>query len=117
MMKKHRASWARTAGGAAALALIGAAGLAVATPGFAQEDEAIPPEVIVNTPAQEPIIARQDIERLRVKCGERSQRNGDAIICSDSEARDPEVRAIMEKTRARVRERVAEAKFDRKEMK
>jgi beta-lactamase regulating signal transducer with metallopeptidase domain len=114
MMKKHRASWTRTAGGAAALSLVGAAGLALATPGFAHEERAAAPaELLVNAGGQAPIIARQDVERLREKCASGEERRG-AIVCSSAESRDPEVRAIVEKTRKRVKERVAQVRLDRK---
>ena len=113
MMKKHRASWARTAGGAAALSIVGAAGLALATPGFAEERPA-PVDVVMAAQDRQPIIAPQDVQRLREKCG--GQGDSDAIVCSDEEARDPEVRAIVEKTKDRVRERVAHVKLNRKDM-
>jgi beta-lactamase regulating signal transducer with metallopeptidase domain len=116
MMKKHRASWSRTAGGAAALSLVAAAGLALATPGFAHEERVAPPEVVMNTQSRDPIIAREDVERLREKCASGEERRG-AIVCSSAESRDPEVKAIMEKTRARVKERVARVQLDRKAMK
>ncbi len=117
MMKKHRASWARTAGGAAALSLVGAAGLALATPGFAHEERVAPAEVVMNTQSRDPIIAREDVERLREKCGGREERRGRAIVCTNEEAKDPEVRAIVEKMKARVQERVAHVQLDRKAMK
>jgi beta-lactamase regulating signal transducer with metallopeptidase domain len=113
MMKKHRASWARTAGGAAALSIVGAAGLALATPGFAEEQPA-PVDVVMATQNHQPIIAPQDVQRLREKCG--GQGDSDAIVCSDDEAKDPEVRAIVEKTKERVRRRVADVKLSRKDM-
>jgi beta-lactamase regulating signal transducer with metallopeptidase domain len=116
MMKKHRASWTRTAGGAAALSLVAAAGLALATPGFAQQEPTAPAEVLMNRKGQNPIIAREDVERLREKCASGEERGG-AIVCSSAETRDPEVRAIVEKTRKRVKERVAHVTLDRKAMK
>ena len=115
MMKKHRASWARTAGGAAALSLVAAAGLAVATPGFAQEEQAAPVDVVMAAPDRHPVIAREDIQRLREKCGGPEERGRGAIICSGDEARDPEVRAIVAKTKTRVRERLSHAKLTRKD--
>ena len=115
MMKKHRASWARSAGGAAALSLVGAAGLALATPGFAQEERREPVDVVMAAPGRDPVIAREDIERLREKCGGPEERQRGAIVCSGAEARDPEVRAIVAKTKARVRERISHARLSRKD--
>lgn len=115
MMKKHRASWARSAGGAVALSLVGAAGLAVATPGFAQEERAVPVDVVVATPERAPVIGREDIERLREKCDGPGERARGAIICSSDEAKDPEVRAIVARTKARVRDRLAHSKLSRKD--
>ncbi|HEX8535426.1 MAG TPA: M56 family metallopeptidase [Allosphingosinicella sp.] len=115
MMKKHRASWVRSAGGAAALALVGAAGLAVATPGFAKEERAEPVDVVMATQGREPVIAREEIERLREKCGTPRERERGAIVCSGDEAKDPEVRAIVAKTKERVRERISHARLSRKD--
>ena len=115
MMKKHRASWARTGGGVAVISALGVAGFAVATPGFAEERAEV--RVVANSPQErDPVIAREDIARLREKCGAREQDNGDAIVCSSDEAKDPEVRAIMDKTMKRVKERVEDAKLSRSEM-
>jgi beta-lactamase regulating signal transducer with metallopeptidase domain len=114
MMKKHRSSWARSAGGAAALSLVAAAGLALAAPGFAQEERPVPVDVVVATKNHQPIIEEQDVDRLRVKCSDRG--DSEAIVCSDEEARDPEVRAIVAKTKARVYERLPDAKLKRRDM-
>lgn len=105
MMKQHRASWARTIGGVLSVALVGAAALAFASPSFAEEQPAA--QVVVNKGGADPIIEKRDIETLRAKCG--GEKDRDAIVCDDDEAKDPEVRAIMARTRKRVDERVGEA--------
>ena len=113
MMKKHRASWARTAGGAAALCLIGILGAAVATPGFAHPDR-VAADVIMATQDRQPIIEQRDIDRLREKCGDR---DGDtAIVCSDDKSRDPEVRAIVERTKKRVKAHIERTMPSKKQL-
>lgn len=113
-MKTHRASWARSAGGAATLSIVGAAGLALAAPGFAQEERPSPADVMVARQDRKPILEKQDVERLREKCG--GHGDGHAIVCSKEDARDPEVRAIVAKTNAQVHETLADVKLDRREM-
>jgi beta-lactamase regulating signal transducer with metallopeptidase domain len=108
MMKEHRASWTRTFGGAVSIAMVAALGMALATPGFAQEEQAAAAQVVLNEPGGEPLISKADIARLREKCGG-SGRSKDMINCSDEEARDPEVRAIMDRTMKRVEAHVEKA--------
>jgi len=113
MMKKHRVSWGRTGGGIAAIMLVGAVGSALATPSFAQQGEKASAPLIVNDRHHEPIIGPRDVKRLREKCG--SDGRGDAsIICTDEEAKDPEVRAIMDRTMQRVKVRVDEVKLSKR---
>jgi beta-lactamase regulating signal transducer with metallopeptidase domain len=106
MMKQHRAGWARTLGGAASLAVLAAAGLAVGTPSFAQREAGERSLVAANN-HRDPIISKADIERLRAKCG--GDESGTSVICSKEEARDPEVQAIMKRTNERVHAHVKEA--------
>lgn len=106
MMKQHRASWARTLGGAASVAVLGLAGLALATPVLAQEERGESGQVVVNRGGKDPIISKTEIARLREKCGKDEDSGGGMVVCSDGEARDPEVRAIMSRTKKRVERRV-----------
>ncbi len=108
MMKQHRASWGRTLGGVSSLALAGAAGLLFATPGFA---EAEPRQLVVAKQSAGPVISPAELAELRVKCGrdEAPAPGGASIVCSPEEARDPEVRAIMNGAMARVERKVEEA--------
>ena len=104
MMKQHRGGWGRAVGGAAAVASVGAIGLALSSPSLAQPE----PQarvVLAAAPDRAPIISKEDIATLREKCGE--GRNG-SIVCDDDE-KDPEVRAIVDKTVKRAEARVAEA--------
>ena len=107
MMKKHRASWTRTIGGLASVSLLGIAGLALATPVLAQEDDRGP--VVVDRGGDESIISKVDVARLREKCGGDEDKGAGSIVCSDAEARDPEVRAIMGRTMKRVERHVERA--------
>ena len=107
MMKQHRASWARTIGGAASIGLFAVAGLALAAPGFAQREQS--GQVVVNEPRQDPIISKADVARLREKCGRDEDAGSASIVCSEEEASDPEVKAIMSRTMKRVERKVDEA--------
>lgn len=117
MMKSHRGGWARTMGGVAALSVFGAGGLLLSTPGAAQ-DEARAPRVVPARIGVEPIIDKKDIATLRAKCGrgDKARRDG-SIVCDDSEAADPEVKAIMARTEKRVREHVEAAMPSEAELK
>jgi beta-lactamase regulating signal transducer with metallopeptidase domain len=115
MMKKHRASWTRNAGGAATLGLVGATGLALASPGFAEQSRGhIPVDVVVAAKDRSPIIAPAEIQRLREKCGG-GERKDAPIVCSDDESRDPEVRAIVEGAKKKAKARVADARLSVRE--
>lgn len=105
MMKQHRASWARTFGGAASIGLVGAAGLVFATPGFAEPE---PRQIVMAERGAEPVISRSDVATLRAKCGG-DEKAGRSITCSGEEARDPQVRSIMDRTMVRARQRAEEA--------
>lgn len=104
MMKQHRGSWLRTAGGAAALTAIGVAGLALSTPGFAQRDGNVG-EVVTQALAKEgKIITPAEEARIREKCGDTaSGRQGislhshdGVLVCDNGKVvNDPETRAIV----------------------
>lgn len=120
MMKQHRASRARNIGGGAAVAALVGAGLVVAGPGFARTGAPAPADMIVQPEAAvDPIINEKDMATLRDRCtggggaellprwGLNVNAGGSAIVCdSDLAARDPEVRAIMEKTHRGVQARI-----------
>lgn len=118
MLKEHRATRARTLGGAAAVAALLAGGLALASPGFAREETpraTIRPIVLKAAAHQAPIITDEEIETLVEKCasaqGERDARKRGVIVCDNGRAvDDPEVRRIVDKAldRAKVQVRAAE---------
>ncbi len=108
MMKQHRASWARNVGGVGSIAFFGLIGVAFGTPGFAQSEPALPGKIAVNRPS-EPIISKTEVARLREKCGRDDRHSRAAIVCSDDEARDPEVRAIVDRTMKRAEAHVQRA--------
>jgi beta-lactamase regulating signal transducer with metallopeptidase domain len=120
MMKQHRASWGRTLGGAASVVILGLAGLALATPVLAQGGRGEGGQIVVDRGGQHPIISKTEIARLREKCGQDEDSGRGSVVCSDEEARDPEVRAIMDRTMKRVerhvekvtRKAIDEAKID-----
>lgn len=112
MMKQHRGGWGRTAGGIAALALVGTAGLALSSPGNAKPDKDTGPRLVLRTGAnQASFIDAADLATLKEKCGRRtSAADGDrsqVIFCDDKAATDPEVRAIMTRTGQKIRDHVA----------
>lgn len=100
MMKQHRSSRARTLGGGAALAALAGGGLLVASPGIAQREPDA--EVIVAPPAQ-PIISKADMAVLAERCTglPRGSFNGSGVQCSEEDAKDPQVRRILDTTRDR----------------
>jgi hypothetical protein len=118
MLKEHRATRARTLGGAAAVGVLLAGGLALSSPGFAREEapRAIVRPIILKAAAnQAPIITDQEIDTLVEKCasaqGERDVRKRGVIVCDNGKAvDDPEVRRIVGKAldRAKVQVRAAE---------
>ena len=93
MMKQHRSSGLRTAGGLASLSLAGVAGLALGGPGFAHEQ---PPaiQVVRTAPGAQAAIAPTELARLSEKCG---GGGGAAIVCTGKDSKDPEVRRILNK--------------------
>ena len=109
MMKQHRASWARTIGGAASVAVLGFAGLALATPVLAQDERGEAAQIVVDRGGEDPVISKTDIALLREKCGQDENSGRGSVVCSDEEARDPEVRAIMDRTMKRVDRHVERA--------
>ncbi len=108
MMKTHRASALRTTGGIAALAVLLAGGISLSSPGRTEGKR----DVIVNAPVGSPLISDKDVATLREKCGG----EGQAIVCSGAEAKDPQVRKIMARTEKRVREHVKAAVPSKREM-
>ena len=106
MMKQHRASWGRTLGGVASVAMLGFAGLALATPVLAQDERGEHGQIVVERGRGDSIISNTDIARLREKCGQDEDSGRGSVVCSDEEARDPEVRAIMDRTMKRVERHV-----------
>jgi beta-lactamase regulating signal transducer with metallopeptidase domain len=112
MMKQHRGGWGRTAGGIAALALVGTAGLALSSPGIAKPDKDAVPRLVLRTGEnQASFIDAADLATLKEKCGRRtSAADGDTsqvIFCDAKAAADPEIRAIMARTDKKIREHVA----------
>ena len=117
MMKNHRATKARTAGGAAALAILAAGGLALSSPGFAQRDEV--GEVVVAAVEKDgPMITAAEQATIREKCGEGAPAQGGialrgrdgVLLCDNGNAvDDPDVRAIVATVTERARTRVASA--------
>ncbi len=118
MLNEHRATRARNLGGAAALAALLAAGLALSSPGFAREEApraTVRPIVLKAAVNQAPIITDEEIETLVEKCasakGDRDARKRGVIVCDNGKAvDDPEVRRIVGKAldRAKVQVRAAE---------
>ena len=104
MMKQHRSSKARNLGGAASLALLGGAGLALAAPGLDAEERPAGP-VVAAAVGPGALIAPADLSKLQEKCGSGTG----ALVCTREEAEDPEVRAIVEKTLKNVRARTQSA--------
>jgi bla regulator protein blaR1 len=105
MMKQHRGGWGRALGGAATVLAVGATGLALSSPSLARPEPQARVVMAAAAAAQAPIITEQEIRTLREKCGEGQS---GAIVCDDDN-RDPEVRAIVDKTVKRAEARVAEA--------
>lgn len=126
MLKEHRASRARTLGGAAAVAVLLAGGLALSSPGFAREEAparaTIRPIVLKAAANQAPIITKEEIETLVERCAsseearDRSKRG--VIVCDNGKAvDDPEVKRIVGKAleRAQVHVRSAELSAEQAE--
>lgn len=112
MMKQHRGGWGRTAGGIAALALVGTVGLALSSPGVAKTDKDAAPRLVLRTGEnQASFIDAADLATLKEKCGQRTSGRkddgGQVIFCDDKAAADPEIRAIMARTDKKIREHVA----------
>ncbi|HEY1145418.1 MAG TPA: M56 family metallopeptidase, partial [Allosphingosinicella sp.] len=107
MMKQHRGGWGRTAGGIAALALVGTAGLALSSPGIAKPDRDAAPRLVLRTGEnQASFIDAAELATLKEKCG-RKDDGGQVIFCDDKAAADPEIRAIMARTDKKIRDHVA----------
>lgn len=117
MMKKHRVSWSRTAGGVAAVAAVAGAGLLIAAPGFAREEQRSHTQIVMNGAEHDPVIPKEDLDTLRRKCGGNGKDGRQSIVCTDAQAHDPEVRAIMERTRKRVEAQVAKARLSDRDLK
>lgn len=105
MMKQHRTSRARSAGGMGAVAALLGGGLALGSPGFAQQERLPEPRVIMAQGVAGPVLTSREIGVLRSKCGAgnwesraRVRTGGEprVIVCGGGRAdADPEVRAIM----------------------
>lgn len=119
MMREHRLSRGRTAGGMTALALLAGLGFALAAPGLAREAPLPAPALVIDAGgAPSPVLAPREVAVLQERCAaarvidevafyRRSGPEG-LILCSDGKVvDDPEVRAIV--ARAAVRSAAAEA--------
>ena len=120
MLKEHRASRARTLGGAAAVAVLLAGGLALSSPGFAREEAparaTIRPIVLKAAANQAPIITKEEIDTLVERCAssdearDRSKRG--VIVCDNGKAvDDPEVKRIVGKALERAQTQVRSAQL------
>jgi beta-lactamase regulating signal transducer with metallopeptidase domain len=105
MMKRHGAGWTRRLGGAVTIALLGTGGLTLSSPGAAHREDV---QVVVNEAGPNPVIAKADMAKLEQKCGS----GGGAIVCEGEAAKDPEVRAIVQKGIRKAALRLPPAKPD-----
>lgn len=114
MMKEHRVSRARSAGGFVAVAGLVTSGLALSSPGFAQQQEVAPsPLLLEASSGPDSLISRGELARLVVKCRTkgretppryRSSGRDDypVILCDNGKPLDdPEVHAIVDKALVR----------------
>ena len=123
MMKNHRATKARTAGGAAALAILVTGGLALSSPGFAQRDEV--GEVVVaavevrkamaSARAQaHASIAAIDVDSIRADAARAAQASARAHVAH--RAFTAEHRAEVEAALAEARSEMEYARIDHEEI-
>ncbi len=106
MMKQHRWSRARSAGGLASVAVLTFAGLAVGAPSVAHQEPPLA-RIVRNVPGPEAAIAPAELTTLRDKCGG----GASAIVCSREETKDPVVHAIVAKAISKAEARVEAAEL------
>ena len=122
MVKQHRSSRLRSLAGLVAVAILGVAGLALSSPGFAQQDDggAAPQTLVSRGGEVAPVVGARDMAVLAAKCAPGGYENppryrsgaavGRVILCSDpAVASDPQVQAIVARSIDRARVELAAA--------
>ncbi|HEX8256782.1 MAG TPA: M56 family metallopeptidase [Allosphingosinicella sp.] len=123
MVKQHRSSRLRSLAGLVSVAILGVAGLALSSPGFAQQDDgAAAPQTLVSRGGDiAPVVGARDRAVLAAKCAPGGYENppryrsgaavGRVILCSDpAAASDPQVQAIVARSIDRARVELAAAR-------
>jgi bla regulator protein blaR1 len=106
MMREHRLSRSRTAGGLTALFVLAGTGFAIAAPGLAREAPMPAPQLVIRADAPNPLLAEREVATLQARCAAGIEERalwrragadgGGLIVCSNgSVIDDPEVQAIV----------------------